>query len=392
MNAEQSRPVRIERVIARLNIGGPAIHTILLTRHHREMGFESELVTGRESPGEGNMLDLAARNGVEPVIYPGLGRELSPLRDVSVMFALYRRFRVRRPDVVHTHTAKAGAVGRMAAWLARVPVRVHTFHGHVFHGYFSPAKTKLFVRMEQMLARMSTRIVVLGPNQQDDILGLGIGRPEQFVQVPLGLDLSRFLRAEEHAGELRAELGLPRDAPIASIIARLVPVKAHEILLEAARIVLRSVPGAVFLIVGDGPERARLEGLAAGMGLGESVRFLGFRDDLARIYADTDVTVLCSRNEGMPVALIESMASATPAVATDVGETRSIVLDGISGHVTPSGDADALAEGIVRVMRDPASASSMGIAGREHVYPRYSIERLASDLASLYRELLAAKP
>jgi glycosyltransferase involved in cell wall biosynthesis len=386
-----SRPIRIESVIARLNIGGPARHTILLTRYHRDMGFLTELVAGRESPGEGNMLPLAAANGVEPVIIPALGRELSPLRDPAVLLTLYSRFRRLRPDVVCTHMSKAGAVGRVAAWLARVPVRVHTFHGHVFSGYFSPAKTRFFVELEKRLARISTRIIVLGERQQREITALGVGRPEQFVQVPLGLDLSAFLAAEKHSGELRKELAIPQDAPLAAIVARLVPIKNHAVFLRAAKLVCASLPAARFLIVGDGPERRGLEALTEQLGLKGRVIFLGFRDDLPRIYADCDATVLSSDNEGMPVALIESLAAATPAVATDVGETREVIRDGESGFVVPPSDPEALAAALLELLRSPERAKQMGLAGRRHVYPRFSIERLAADTAGLFRSLLQEK-
>jgi glycosyltransferase involved in cell wall biosynthesis len=386
-----SRPIRIERVITRLNIGGPARHTILLTRYLRDMGFLTELVAGRESPGEGNMLPLAAANGVEPVIIPALGRELSPLRDPAVLLTLYSRFRRLRPDVVCTHMSKAGAVGRVAAWLARVPVRVHTFHGHVFSGYFSPAKTRFFVELEKRLARISTRIIVLGERQQREITALGVGRPEQFVQVPLGLDLSAFLAAEKHSGELRKELAIPQDAPLAAIVARLVPIKNHAVFLRAAKLVCGSLPAARFLIVGDGPERRGLEALTEQLGLKGRVIFLGFRDDLPRIYADCDATVLSSDNEGMPVALIESLAAATPAVATDVGETREVIRDGESGFVVPPSDPEALAAALLELLRSPERAKQMGLAGRRHVYPRFSIERLAADTAGLFRSLLQEK-
>ena len=386
-----SRPIRIERVITRLNIGGPSRHTILLTRYHRDMGFLTELVAGRESPGEGNMLPLAAANGVEPVIIPALGRELSPLRDPAVLLTLYSRFRRLRPDVVCTHMSKAGAVGRVAAWLARVPVRVHTFHGHVFSGHFSPAKTRFFVELEKRLARISTRIIVLGERQQREITALGVGRPEQFVQVPLGLDLSAFLEAEKHSGELRKELAIPQDAPLAAIVARLVPIKNHAVFLRAAKLVCGSLPAARFLIVGDGPERRGLEALTEQLGLKGRVIFLGFRDDLPRIYADCDATVLSSDNEGMPVALIESLAAATPAVATDVGETREVIRDGESGFVVPPSDPEALAGALLELLRSPERAKQMGLAGRRHVYPRFSIERLAADTAGLFRSLLQEK-
>lgn len=379
-------PLRVERVIARLNIGGPAIHTILLTRRLRDRGIPSELITGVEAPGEGNMLELAEANGVRPHVLPALGRELSPFRDLAVVFELYRRFRRTRPFIVHTHTAKAGAVGRTAAWLARVPVRIHTFHGHVFHGYFSPAKTRFFVRLEQALARISTRIIVLGERQKRDILDLGIGREEQFKVVPLGLDLGRFYTCEERAGELRRAFGLDANAVLASIVARLVPIKAHDVLLDAAARVRDSVPGVVFLVAGDGPERQRLEQRAEQMGLAGVVRFLGFQDDLPMVYADSDATVLCSDNEGMPVALIESLASATPAVATDVGETREIIEDGRTGYVVPPRDPDALADALIRLLTSGERAG-MGLAGREHVRSRFSIERLTADMEALYRRL-----
>ena len=178
--------LRVERVNARLNIGGPAIYTILLTSRLRERGIDTELITGVEAPHEGNMLALAEANGVKPHIIPALGRELSPVRDPAVVFKLYRRFRQTRPHIVDTHTAKAGAVGRTAAWLARVPIRIHTFHGHVFHGYFSPAKTRLFVRLETDLPRISKRIVLLGQRQRDAIIGLGLGHPEPLEVIPLG--------------------------------------------------------------------------------------------------------------------------------------------------------------------------------------------------------------
>lgn len=382
--------LRVERVIARLNIGGPAIYTILLTSRLRERGIDTELITGVEAPHEGNMLALAEANGVKPHIIPALGRELSPVRDPAVVFKLYRRFRQTRPHIVDTHTAKAGAVGRTAAWLARVPIRIHTFHGHVFHGYFSPAKTRLFVRLETDLARISTRIVVLGQRQRDEILGLGIGRPEQFEVIPLGLDLTRFYSAEAHAGELRSELGLGPGARVVSIVARLVPIKAHDVFLDAAARIHGQMPETVFAVAGDGPERERLEARTKEMGLDSCVRFLGFREDLPRLYAGSDATVLCSDNEGMPVALIESLASATPAVATDAGETREIIRDGVTGFVVPPGNPEALAGAVVRLLKS-GEREAMGLAGREHVRERFSIERLCADIEALYRRLAAER-
>jgi glycosyltransferase involved in cell wall biosynthesis len=294
-----------------------------------------------------------------------------------------RRF---RPHVVHTHLAKAGTVGRLAAKLARVPAIVHTYHGHVFHGYFSPRKTALFLRIERLLARWTDRIVVLGEAQEREILGFGVGRPAQMVRIPLGLELEPFLRAEERRGELRAELGFG-DEPLVGIVARLVPIKAHELFLEAARRVHACCPDARFVIAGDGERRAELEALAAELGMGERTHFLGFRSDLARLYADLDAVVLCSRNEGLPVTLIEALAAARPVISTEVGAVRDLVEPGRTGLLVPSGDAAALAEGIVALLDDTAAAARMGEAGRAHVYPRLSIDRLERDIRGLYREL-----
>lgn len=380
--------IRVERLIARLNVGGPAIHTILLTRRLRELGYSTELVTGVEGPDEGNMLDLAREQGVTPLVYPALGRELNPKGDLRMVLELYRRFRRTRPHIVHTHTAKAGAVGRLAAWLARVPIRIHTFHGHVFHGYFSPAKTRFFTELEKRLARVTTRIIVLGPSQQADIHGLGIGTPEQFVQIPLGLDLARFTGYPREASTLRQELGLGADTPVVSIVARLVPIKNHPLFFEAARLVLERQPSARFVLAGDGPDREALESLCREMGLENSMVFLGFRSDLPNIYAGSDVSVLTSKNEGMPVAIIESLSTGTPVVATQVGETASIVEQGISGYIVPPGDAHALADRICTVLEQPEGWRLKLQRNRNAFAGKYSIDRLVSDMDALYRNLL----
>lgn len=389
MRAEnKDQTIRIERLIARLNVGGPAIHTILLTRRLRDLGYSTELVTGIEGPNEGNMLDLAREQGVTPLVYPALGRELNPKGDFRMVMELYRRFRQTRPHIVHTHTAKAGAVGRLAAWMARVPIRIHTFHGHVFHGYFSAAKTRFFTELEKRLARITSRIIVLGPSQQADIQGLGIGKPGQFVQIPLGLDLARFTECNREESSLRHELGLGADTPVVSIVARLVPIKNHTLFFQAARLVLERHPAVRFVLAGDGPDREVLEAQSREMGLEKSVVFLGFRSDLPNIYAGSDVSVLTSKNEGMPVAIIESLSTGTPVVATGVGETSSIVEQGVSGYIVPPGDTAALADRICAVLEQPDDWRLKLQRTREAFAGNYSIDRLVSDIDSLYRTLL----
>jgi glycosyltransferase involved in cell wall biosynthesis len=384
-------PIKVMRIIARLNVGGPAIHTILLTDRMRKEGFTTTLVSGVAGSDEGDMLDLAARNGVEPVILPTLGRELSPLKDIRTIIDLYRLMRRERPKVVHTHTAKAGTVGRIAAWLARVPVVIHTFHGHVLSGYFGPLKSRMFIQIERLLARATDRILVLGEPQLRDIRGFGIGRNEQFRCVPLGLDLDPFLDCAHLRGRLRRELGIADETPLIGIVARLVPIKGHGLFLRAAREVAATRPDARFLIIGDGELRRHLEMEARSLGVADRVIFTGFRSDLPAIYADLDVVALSSFNEGLPVTIIEALAAARPVVATDVGAVRDLVEPGETGWLVPAGNQESLARGILRMLEFPEVARRLGEAGRRHVYPHLSIDRLVGDLSGLYRELLTAK-
>lgn len=386
--------IRVMRLIARLNVGGPAIHTTLLTARLDPKRYESILVTGVEAEGEGNMLELMGDKGVQPVIVPSLGRELSPFNDLRTLGIVMGLIKKLRPHVVHTHTAKAGFVGRMAAWLTRVPVTVHTFHGNVFRGYFGPAKTRLFIAIERFLAKRTDRIIVLSEQQKQEILSLGIGKESQYEIVPLGLDLEPFLKALKFRGELRQELEVKESTPLVGIVARLVPIKAIHLLLEAAPQVLKAHPDTLFLIVGDGELRDELEAQARQAGIEKSVRFLGFRSDLVRINADLDCVVLCSLNEGLPVAVIEALAAARPVVATDVGSVKNLigeVAGEAAGVLVPSQDVPQLAAGIERVLSDKDQAARWGEAGRKRVYPALDVRRLVTDIDTLYTEELRRK-
>lgn len=380
------------RVIARLNIGGPAQHVIHLTAGLPADRFESKLLIGREAPTEGSMADLAARAGVSPVIVPGLGRRLSPLDDLHALGFTYRFFRTFRPDVVHTHTAKAGAIGRLAARLAGVPVIVHTYHGHVFHGYFSPLVTRVFLGIERRLARVTTRLLTVSDSVEKELLRYGIAAPGDVSVMPLGLDLRRCLDVECRRGELRDELGMERETPLVGIVARLVPIKRHDDFVSAAMRVAAAAPTCHFLIVGDGERRAALEALVARSGLAARTHFLGWRHDLDRIYADLDVVVLTSANEGSPVSLIEAMAAACPVVATRVGGVPDLVEHGVNGLLVPPGAADAVADAVLELLADADRRSALGRAGRKRVYPAFSVERLLADVADLYAELVGGRP
>ncbi|MBN1562315.1 MAG: glycosyltransferase family 4 protein [Anaerolineae bacterium] len=396
------RPIRIMRIIARLNVGGPAIHVTLLTEHLSPPDYESLLVCGQIGPDEGDMTYLAAQRGIEPVYIAELGRALSPIRDLSTLYKLWRLMRQFRPDVVHTHTAKAGFVGRIAAWLARVPVRVHTFHGHVFHGYFSPVKTKLFLWLERFTARLSDRLITISPGLRDELVTeYRIAPVSKFEIVPLGLELAPYAETPRHQGDFRAEFNIPSDAPLIGIVGRLVPIKNHALFLQAADQVRRTIPNAQFVIIGDGERRAEIEAHVDTLNLRDAVTFTGWLQDLKPAYSDMDVLVISSDNEGTPVSIIEALAAGVAVVSTAVGGVPDLLRNGDYGRLVPPHDPGALADAIIDAATNATGATLTGgatesdknvqTATQQAVIAAYDISRLASDLAALYQKLLAAK-
>jgi len=384
-----AEPVRVMRIIARLNVGGPAIHTALLTRGLEDGEFHSLLVTGTVGEHEGDMSYVARGMGIEPTVIPEIGRELSWRNDLSAFWKLLRLIRAFRPRIVHTHTAKAGAIGRAAAVLAGVPIRVHTYHGNVLRGYFGPVKTRLFLWIERLLGRFTQRGVAISELQRDELCDEFHVIPRRRCQViPLGFDLAPFAAAEGRRGELRRELGIPADRPLIGIVGRLVPIKNHELFFDAAQRV-RAVRDVGLVVVGDGELRAALERRAAERGLSDRTVFLGWRRDLEVIYADLDLVALTSINEGTPVAVIEAMASARPVVATRVGGVADVVEHERTGLLVPAGDAPAFARSTLRLLGDPALAERLGREARPRALARYGSERLVRDVRQLYDRLLA---
>lgn len=358
---------KVVRIITRLNVGGPAIHTVLLTALLDPRQYRSVLVTGQEGPTEGSMRYLATERGVDLLVIPEVGREISWMDDLRALFKLIRLLRREKPDIVHTHTAKAGTLGRLAALVAlfgRKTALYHTFHGHVFHSYFSPLKTRLFIMIERFLGLFTHRLIAVSERTKQELVEYGIAPADKIAVIPLGLDLDRFARCEQHRGELCRELGLPEGAILIGLVARLVPVKGVHHFLQAASRVLAEAPGTYFLIVGDGELRAELEAQAAELGLGQRVLFLGFRQDLSRIYADLDIVALSSLNEGLPVSLIEAMSSARVVVSTAVGGVPNLIRDGETGFLVPPQDPEALASAFKRVLADRGAWPEIGARAR----------------------------
>jgi glycosyltransferase involved in cell wall biosynthesis len=387
-------PFRIVRVIARLNVGGPAIQAISLTRLLEARGYATTLVRGSESADEGTMDHLAAELGVAPVRVAALRRDPGP-GDLAAVAAIARILRRERPHLVHTHAAKGGTLGRVGALIAfprraRRPVLVHTYHGHSLTGYFSPRTARVYRAIERVLARRTDALVAVSPEVRDDLVALGVAPASRFTVVPLGFELSAFLDDDGRAARraaLRAEWGIGDGEQLVTLIARLVPIKrADRFLRIAARLAER--PTVRFAIVGDGELRAALQDSPEARALGGRLVWTGFRRDMADVCRASDVVVLTSDNEGTPVSLIEALAAATPVVSTDVGGVRTVVRDGETGLLAPAGDETALEGAGARVLEDPELAARLAAAGREHAAGAFAVERLVADLDALYRRLL----
>lgn len=379
---------KVFRIITRLSVGGSSIHTILLTAHLNKETFHSLLLKGSEGKDEGDLQDLLDRKQVDPIVLPQLKREVSPKNDLVTFWRLYRWMCQEKPDIVHTHSAKAGTLGRLAAKLAGVPIIVHTFHGHLFRGYFSPVKTGLVILTERLLSLISSKIIAVTQSQKEELFRYKIAPWRKLMSIPLGLELDSLQNVEAEKGKLRAELGLGTNCPLIGSIARLVPVKGHSYLLRAAKKVIAEVPETRFLIVGDGVLRGELQNQVRSLGIEDKVIFCGFRRDLSKIYADLDVVVLTSLNEGLPVAVIEAMASQKPVVAYEVGGVKDLIEPGVNGISLPFGEIDKLSESIVYLLRNPEERKRLGRKGLHKVYPGLHYSRLVQDIEKLYSQLM----
>lgn len=406
--------MKIVRIIARLNVGGPARHVVWLTKELQSPEFQSILLTGTVPEGEEDMSYFAAANKVEPIYIPEMSRELS-VKDIVSLWKVYRRIRLEKPDIIHTHTAKAGTIGRAAGFLYRwltfktftgKPRRVkfvHTYHGHVFHSYYGNLKTKIFLFIEKTLARLATdKIVVISRQQFDEIHGkFGVGKAEQFEIVPLGIDLEPFENAREKRNILRVETGAGADEIIVGFVGRLTEIKNVSLLLKVAALYLErknaDSPNLKFVIVGDGNLRENLEKEAAALNLNDVVKFLGNREDADVFYAGLDIVALVSLNEGTPLSLIEAMASEKAVISTAVGGVIDL-LGAIEaekdkfkirerGASAESNDAEGFYKGLIYLAKDVVLREKISRAGKNFVEANYSKQRLVRDIEKLYREL-----
>lgn len=410
--------MKIARIIARLNVGGPARHVVWLACELQNEDFQTVLLTGTVPEGEEDMGWFADKHGVEPIFIPEMSRELSP-KDAISLWKIYRQFRETQPDIVHTHTAKAGTIGRAAGflyrWLTwktllgkpRAVKFVHTYHGHVFHSYYGKRKTQFFLFIEKTLARLATDKIIVISNQQFSEIHeqFKVGSRQQFQIVPLGIDLTVFEKHSEKRYLLRDEIGAGDDEILIGLVGRLTEIKNHSLFLKAAALYKENFSGDLpklrFLIVGDGNLRSTLEKEVADLNLSDVVSFLGNRNDADVFYAGMNIVALTSHNEGTPLSLIEAMANALPVISTAVGGVVDLLGKTVSeqnnfticerGVKIAPGDAEGLFAGLEYLARDKTLREKLGACGEEFVHSNYSKERLFGEIKSLYNDLLDKK-
>jgi glycosyltransferase involved in cell wall biosynthesis len=387
------QPARILRVIARLNVGGPAYHVSILGGRLDPTRYESLLVYGAIGRGEASLEEVVRSQVFEVEELAVLGPEIRPLADLRALWALVRLIRRVRPDLVETHTAKAGFLGRAAAVIATRPrpIIVHTYHGHVLEGYFGPVQNALYRALERALARVSDCLVCVSERTAADLVRLGIAPRERFRVIPLGLDLERFVRlSSRDGGPVRLQVGARPDELILLYVGRLVPIKRIDVIIRALAELERGGVRVRFLVVGGGESREELEELAERLGVADRVAFLGYMIDVTPVLAACDVAVLSSENEGTPVSLIEAAAAGRPAVATAVGGVPEVVTPQ-SGILVPPGDPQAFAAAVARLAADRDFRAAAGTRARRHVLHRFSTSRLVADIEDLYDGLLSAR-
>ncbi len=385
--------LRIVHAIARLNVGGAALHVVQLAREQQRRGHEVLVVAGTLAAGEESMAYVADELGVNVHQLSALQRELSPRADLAAIRDLRTILRAHRPDVLQTHTSKAGATGRIAALLsggARPRAVVHTYHGHVLRGYFDRRRELVFRIIERVLARSADALVAVSDEVRNDLVAFGVASRDRFVVVPYGFDLPAWSDADEQARvRIRRDLGIAPDTFVVGWAGRFTPIKRPLDLPRTLRALVDAEVDAMLVLVGDGDERLRAEALARELGVWERCRFVGFQQGIRGWYAAFDALLLTSENEGAPVVAIESLAAERPVVATRAGGTATVVDDGVSGYLEPVGDTGALAARLALLARDPELRRALGRQGAEDVRGRFATERMADEIDSLYRSLLA---
>ncbi len=391
---------RVLRILNRLIVGGPVLNAVYLT-HYMAPEFETLLVIGEKESHEQSAGHLTMQLGIDPLYIAEMGRSIDPFSDYKAYKKLKEIIKEFKPDIVHTHAAKPGALGRMAAHHCGVKVIVHTYHGHIFHSYFSSFKTNMYVQIERYLGKLSSSLIAISPLQKKELVeDFKIAPEDKFSIVPLGLDLDKFqINFEEKRNAFREEFGLTNDVIAVSIIGRLVPVKNHHLFIKAVAYVLNNTSKKIkAFIVGDGEIRDNLEEFAESLNLSISTPknrnqdatlvFTSWRSDVDVINAGSDIITLTSFNEGTPVSLIEAQAAQKPIVSTRVGGIQDVVQEGKTALLSDINDKNAFYSNLLLVVQDDNLRNEMSRQGKINVITKYSYRNLVNNMSHLYYDLL----
>ncbi len=392
---------RILRIINRLNIGGPTYNVSLLSKY-LSPEYETKLVGGMKSDTEASSEFIVQQLGLNPTYIPDMYRSINPVKDWKAFHQIKQLIKAYKPDIVHTHAAKAGALGRLAAYQCGVPIIVHTFHGHVFHSYFNPIKTRFFLEIERRLAKISNRIIAISPKQKAELGDIyTICENEKIETIPLGFDLSRFQDEQINKRiEFRQKYQIADDEVAIGIVGRIVPIKNHALFLQALKQLCEKTTTKIrAFIVGDGEERSNIEELAKSLNIPfadnetaqqqpVTLTFTSWIKKVDEVYAGLDVVALSSLNEGTPVSLIEAQAANKPIVTTNVGGVADVTIPNQTALLSPSKDVDAFAQNLLQLVDNKEFRLQMGKEGYDFVKQKYCYTRLVRDMDSLYQQLI----
>jgi glycosyltransferase involved in cell wall biosynthesis len=393
---QEATGVKVIHVITRFDKGGSAENTYLTVLGLDKKKYEVYLVRGLspdsrmsrlEAAGVEENLAEAEKSGVRIITISELVRNINPAKDIKAFFRLMRIFRQEKPDIVHTHTSKAGILGRWAAFLVKTSIIVHTPHGHIFWGYFNSWKTAVFIFLERLTARITDRIITLTEQERKDHVRIAVAAEEKFAVIHSGVDLRNFLDVSVDPADMREKLGIPRGSFVVGTAGRLTPVKGQRYLIEAAAKVIQQVPGAMFVFLGDGELLAGFTETASVFGIKDHLKFLGWRPDVADVMSTFDVFVLPSLNEGMGKVIVEAMAMGKPIIASKVGGIQDLVAHGENGLLVPPADSEALAYAILDLYESPDKRRRMGDAGKR-ISAAYSIDEMLLKVDETYETCL----
>jgi glycosyltransferase involved in cell wall biosynthesis len=384
--------LRILHVITRLDKGGSAENTMLTALGNAAHGHHVSLICGISDIPQSETEERARESGISIIRFNTLVREISPFKDLWTLFRIYLHLKLHPCDVLHTHTSKAGIIARIAGKTAGVKCIIHTPHGHIFYGYFSPAKTRFLTTIERMVTRKTAAVITLTQHERSDYLDRNIGTPDSVYPVFSGIEMQPYLEADYDRAATRRELGIPRDCYLAGTVARLVHIKNQDLTISAAQLLKKSHPDIYYLFVGDGDMREHLEQRIASLGLRDRFIFTGWRNDIPRMLHAIDLYIMCSHNEGMGRAFVEAQACGLPVIGSRVGGIPEVLVEGETGYLVSPTDHEALAESITRWYNRRHEREEIARRCREWVNPRFSIETMVQSIETLFYKYTSEQP